>query len=164
MRGAARCWMALAVLLAVGGCGRRQPQPPSKEPPAPAAPSLEFGGSVIRIADPKGRWTFEARSATVKAQSAGGPYSLSPAEGTYQEKGKEPVHMRAQFAEVQKQAGQVVLEGSVAISSAGWTLEAEQVTYDLNTGKVVAPGRTKLTFEPRAAQQSRASGGRGAHQ
>jgi lipopolysaccharide assembly outer membrane protein LptD (OstA) len=123
---------------------------------------VKFGGSVIRMDDPKGRWTFEARSAAVKAQSSEGPFLLSPADCTYTEKGKEPVRMRADSADLQKQAGRVTLRGSVVVSSGGWRLESDSVTYDLHTGKVVSPGRTKVTYSPEAAQPSRSSGGGGA--
>ena len=157
----ARRWPVIVALFILCGCGQRRPPAPAEKLPAPTAPSLEFGGSVVRVEDPKGRWTFEARSAQVKAQSAEGPYTLSPADGTYQEAGQEPIHMRARSAEVQRQAGRVDLQGSVAITSDAWTLEADRVTYDLNSGKVVSPGRTKLTFQRRVAP-SRSSGGRGA--
>jgi len=55
---------------------------------------------------------------------------------------------------VNKQTQRVHLEGSVQISSGGWLLEAERVDYDLNTGKVVAPGRTKLTLGSKIVPKS----------
>jgi hypothetical protein len=157
-------WPALIVLLAVCGCGRgRGPDTEEKPAVAPRTPSVRFGGSVIRIEDPKGRWTFEARSASVIAQSSEGPFSLSPADAIYQEKGQQPVHMSAKSADVQKQAGRVILQGSVVITFDNWRLDADRVSYDLNTGKVVSPGHTKVTYLPEGAQQSRPPGGGGAH-
>ncbi len=162
MRSPALCWPALIVLLAACGCGHgRRPDPENPAVP-PQAPSVRFGGSVIRMADPKGRWTFEARSAAVKLQSSEGPFTLSPADCTYGEKGKAPVRMRAEVADVQKRAGRVTLRGSVVVSSDGWRLDADSVTYNLNTGKVVSPGRSKVTYSPEAAQRSQSLGGRGA--
>jgi hypothetical protein len=66
--------------------------------------------------------------------------------------------MRAERAKIDKASGRIVLEGSVWIASANWMLEGPCVEYDLNAGKVVAPGRTKFTFGPpqptaRAADQ-----------
>jgi lipopolysaccharide assembly outer membrane protein LptD (OstA) len=113
---------------------------------------LELGGSVIRIADPEGRWKFEARSAQVKAATLDGPYLLTPADGRYQETGKEPVLMRAARADVDRQGQRVSLRGSVRIASDAWLLEAERVDYDLKNGKVVSPGLTKLTFGQEAAE------------
>jgi len=163
MRLLALPWPALIILLAACGCGHGRRPDLEKEPTAPPrTPSVEFGGSVIRMADTKGRWTFEARSAAVKAQSSEGPFALSPADCTYVEKGKQPVRMRAESADVQKQAGRVTLRGSVVVTSDGWRLDADSVTYDLNTGKVVSPGRTKVTYSPETAQRSRPFGGGGA--
>lgn len=161
---ATRTYCLVLIAFAAVGCARRPPPaPPPPTPAAPAAPSLELGGSVIRIADPKGRWRFVARSAKVKATGVDGPYDLTPADARYEEPGKEPVLMRAARADVNKQTQRVHLEGSVQISSGGWLLEAERVDYDLNTGKVVAPGRTKLTLggEDRRKSPDVAGSGRG---
>lgn len=122
---------------------------------------MELGGSVIRIADPGGRWKFEAHSAQVNAKTVDGPFVLSPAEGRYQERGKEPVLMRAARADIDKQAQQVVLQGQVRIASDSWLLEADRVDYDLNTGKVVSPGRTKLSFGQGASKDLAGSSGGG---
>jgi hypothetical protein len=135
-------------MLAIAGCSARRPAKPTEKPPTqPPVPSLEFGGSVIRIADPKGNWTFEARSAKIKAKTAEGPFFLVPADGIYQQTGQKPVYMKAVTASIDKAAGRVVLQENVRITSAAWILEADRVDYDLNTGKVVSPGRTKLTFQ-----------------
>jgi len=138
------------VVLLLTGCGPRRP-PPREEPkqqPLSKAPSLALSESVIRVADPQRRWKFEARSAQVKAAGVNGPYTLSPAECRYQQAGKPPVLMRAKRAEVEKLAKRVTLIGSVRVESNGWLLEADRVEYDLNTAKVVAPGQTKLSFQP----------------
>ena len=137
-----------ALLLLAPGCGPRRTAPPPEEgtPSVAAAPSLEFGGSVIRVSDPKGSWKFEARSPRVKAAGVNGPYTLMPADATYQEEGKEPVLMHAERADVDRQTQRVALAGSVQVASNGWVLEADHVTYDLKTGKVVSPGRTKLSL------------------
>jgi len=139
--------LCLVMVTSTIGCG-----PPASRPPEQAAskaassPSLEMGGSEIRIADPRGEWEFEARSARVKAASAEGPYQLAPAEGEYRAQGRAAVQMRAARAQVNKQTGMIELRGAVRISSEGWTLDSERVSYDLKRGKVVASGRTKLTF------------------
>lgn len=151
--------LTVALLLALVGCGGKPAQDTLAKPPDKVPePSLEFGGSVIRIADPKGRWTFEARSQQVKAKTAEGPYHLAPVAGTYLEKGRAPVEMSAVSGDIDKRAGRVALRGRVQISSAGWRLEADRVDYDLGTGKVVSPGRTKLTFQPSAEQSGRSEG------
>lgn len=163
MRSPALRWPALIALIVACGCGHGRRSDPERKPAVtPRAPSVTFGGSVIRMKDPKGRWTFEARSAAVKGQPSEGSFTLSPADCTYGEKGKEPVRMRAASADVQKQAGRVTLRGSVAVTSDGWRLDADSVTYNLNTGKVVSPGRSKVTYSPEAGQRSQSLGGRGA--
>jgi len=158
MRALSRVWWVVA-LLALFGCGGRRVETPLVKPPEkPPSPSLEFGGSVIRIADPKGNWTFEARSAKVNAKTTEGPFSLSPADGVYREKGRAPVNMSAAAGDIDKQAGRVALKGHVRITSDDWLLEADRVDYDLDSGKVVSPGRTKLTFQPSAKQLRRGGG------
>lgn len=135
----------------ISGCGRKPtPSPPKPEPPPPLVkqgePAHELEQSTIRIADPQGRWTFEVQSARAEAAGLHGPYNLTPATGRYLEKGKEPVTMSADRATVSEGSRRARFEGKVRIASAGWTLEADRVDYDLKTGKVVASGQTKWTF------------------
>jgi len=129
-------------LLALSGCGRRPPPPVAKTPEAtsPSGASHQVSGSTIRLADPQGRWTFEARAERVQAASLDGPYTLEPAECRYEQPGRPPVRMRAARAQVDRSAGRVVLEGDVRLDSATWTLEARRVEYSLDEGKVVASG------------------------
>ena len=153
----------LPALLLAAGCGRKPaPRPAAKEkPPSLSEVTLDLGGSVIRLADPGGRWKFEARSQQVQASGVEGPYALAPAECRYQEVGKEPVLIRAARADIEKEAQRVRLQGAVQISSDGWTLEAERVEYDLKTGKVVAPGPTKVSFGRAESASSLREGGKG---
>lgn len=145
-------------LLALPGCSRRAAPPPPKvapsETPTPSAtePAHEIAESTIRVADPQGRWTFEVQSERAEAAGIHGPYILSPAKGRYDEKGKQPVFMSADRTRVDEGARRVLFEGNVRIASAGWALEADRVDYNLNTGKVVASGRTKWTFSESASQ------------
>jgi len=105
-----------------------------------------MGGSVIRVADPEGKWRFEARSEHIEADGIDGPYRLRPAVCRYEEPGKPPVRMRAESARVDKAAEQVLLEGKVRVSYEAWSLDAERVEYDLKQGKVAAAGQTKLSY------------------
>jgi len=163
MRSVRAGYLLIAFML-LSGCGKRAATPPAERtPPAAPGPSLEFGESMVRFADSKGRWEFEAQSAHIQAATAEGPFVLTPANATYQEIGKEPVHMRAARADVDRRANEVVLQGAVEISSNGWLLEAERVSYHLETGKVVSPARTKLTFGRKQPEKPVRSGhGKGA--
>jgi hypothetical protein len=161
MRAGPATKLLLVSALLAAGCGSRQPPPQEpKQQPLSAAPSLQFSGSVIRVADPADRWKFEARSAQVKAAGVNGPYALAPADCRYQEAGQPPLVMHSTRADVDKVAQRVVLEGSVRIESNGWVLEADRVNCDLKTGKVVSPGPTKLTLGRSAlARRSRPADG-----
>ena len=72
-----------------------------------------------------------------------GPYTLAPARARYEEVGRRPALMSAERALIDQESRRVVFEGEVRISSGGWTLEADRVEYDLDSGEVVATGRTK---------------------
>ena len=139
-------WLSLCLLTCLG-CGRR-PSPPVTPPEetAPGPTSHELGESTITVVDPEGRWTFQVQAQRVEAASVDGPYDLEPADCRYDEPGRPPVLMRAARARLDKKAENVILEGDVSISSGAWVLEADRVEYDLNAGKVVAPGRTKWAF------------------
>jgi len=129
-------------LLVMFGCARRPPTPVTKteKSTSPSATSHEVSGSTIRMADPAGRWSFEARAQRVETASLDGPYALQAAECRYQQSGRPPVLMRAARAQVDRSAGKAVLEGRVRLESDAWVLEAERVEYDLNEGKVLASG------------------------
>ncbi len=137
-------WLLVGLLL-TGGCGGRPSiqKPRQAEETAKSARSLEVGGSVIRMAAPEGDWKFEARSARATAPTIHGPYVLTPMEGRYEVKNQPPVLMGADRAEVDEAAKRVRLLGSVWVSFQGSQLEADRVEYDLETGEVVAEGRTK---------------------
>ena len=143
-------------LLGLAGCGGgpssgvpEQAQPaaePADEEPQEAEPaaSHEILGSTIRIADPEGRWTFRAEADRMEAESLHGPYTLEPARAVYEEVGKAPIHMTADRARVDEELLRAVFEGHVVVASeGGWQMEAPRVEYDLDTGEVVAAGRTK---------------------
>ena len=135
-------------LLALSGCSPPAPVSGGKAEEAGSASSSahEMRGSTITVVDPEGRWRFEAKAETVEAAGVEGPYTLRPAKCRYEAAGAPPVLMTAARAEVDKQARRLVLEGEVRISAGAWSLEAERVEYDLQAGEVVAPGRTKWTF------------------
>jgi lipopolysaccharide assembly outer membrane protein LptD (OstA) len=105
-----------------------------------------MGGSTITVADPAGRWSLEASSPRIEADSIGGPYRLKPATCRYQQQGRAPVVMEAKAAFVDKAASRVVLRGSVKVVYGTLTLEGEQIEYDLKRGEVAAGERTKLTY------------------
>lgn len=142
--------LLLLSFVAVCGCGGRGAQrEPSAETPSSAAPtSHQITGSKMTMTDPNGRWTLDVRAERVKAAGVEGPYELAPAECTYQQAGRRPVFMRGTRAGLDKKAEKLVLEGNVHITSGAWQLEADRVEYDLNAGEVVAPGRTKWSFDP----------------
>lgn len=136
--------LLLALLTGLAGCGRRPAAPKEEAPPSSAVGEMKMGGSVIRVADPEGRWRFEARSNHIQAEGVSGPYLLRPANCWYQEAGKPRVLIRADSARVDRQAQRVLLLGRVRISYGGWLLEAERVEYNLKQGKVTGSGRTKI--------------------
>ncbi len=136
---------AAVALLALVGCGR-PPTPPPARPPSKPAFTHEIAETTFRFADPKGRWTFSLQADRVEAATVHGPYDMTPAKGRYEEVGQPAVTMSAQRAHVDETARHVVLEGDVRVASPTWGLQADRVDYDLNTGKVVATGRTKWVF------------------
>jgi len=144
-----------AALVVSAGCG--SPPPPAAEKasapsaasaPAPEepAPSLEIEESKVTVVDPGGRWTFQAEAERMEAGSVHGPYTLTPARARYEEVGRPPALMSAERAQIDQESRRVVFEGEVRINSGGWTLEADRAEYDLDSGEVVATGRTKWTF------------------
>ena len=140
MSGIARGLLISLVLAAAcaSGCGRRAQPPPEPAPPKPEVSALTMGGSVITVVDPQGRWKFEARSPHVEADGLEGPFRLAPAECRYQERGRSPVLMTAEEAQVDKAAQRVLLTGKVRITYGTLSLAADRVEYDLQQGKVVA--------------------------
>jgi len=160
--------LVLAALVVCAGCGSPSPPaaekasapptgeasapptgeasaPPTGEASAPEgpAPSLEIEESKVTVVDPGGRWTFQAESERIEARSMHGPYTLTPARARYEEVGRPPALMTADKAQIDQESRRVVFEGDVRISSGAWTLEADRVEYDLDSGEVVAPGRPK---------------------
>ena len=144
--------LVLAALVVCAGCGSPSPPaaekasaPPTGEASAPEgpAPSLEIEESKVTVVDPGGRWTFEAEAERMEAGSMHGPYTLTPARARYEEVGRPPALMTADKAQIDQESRRVVFEGDVRISSGAWTLEADRVEYDLDSGEVVAPGRPK---------------------
>jgi hypothetical protein len=156
--------LVLLVLVSPLGCGgKTKTRPPEDERlPTSAVGEMQMGGSVIRVADPEGKWRFEARSERIEAEGVDGPYRLHPAECRYEEKGRPPVLMRSESARLDKGAKRVLLTGKVRISYETWSLDAERVEYDLKGGKVVASGQTKLTYgEGKLERPSSGSKGQG---
>jgi len=141
-----RVLLALAVTLAISGCGGGRPVKETTRPPSPPISTVEMSGSTIAVADPAGRWRLEASSPEVTAEGVDGPFRLEPATCRYQERGRPPVLMRAATAVVDRAASRVTLEGNVSIMYQALTLKSERVEYDLKRGEVVARGRTKLTY------------------
>jgi len=139
-----------AALVVCGGCGGPPPPAPVAESaPAPEEKpdtSLQIEESKVKMVDPGGRWTFQAESERIEARSMHGPYTLTPARARYEEVGRPPALMTADKAQIDQESRRVVFEGDVRISSGAWTLEADRVEYDLDSGEVVATGRTKWTF------------------
>jgi len=160
--------LVLAALVVCAGCGSPSPPaaekasapptgeasapptgeasaPPTGEASAPEgpAPSLEIEESKVTVVDPGGRWTFEAEAERMEAGSMHGPYTLTPARARYEEVGRPPALITADKAQIDQESRRVVFEGDVRISSGAWTLEADRVEYDLDSGEVVAPGRPK---------------------
>ncbi len=138
----------VAALVVCAGCGGPPPAPVAEKAPAPEEPaaSLEIEEPKVRVVDPGGRWTFQAEGERMEAESVHGPYVLTPARARYEEVGRRPALMSAERALIDQESRRVVFEGDVRISSGGWTLEADRVEYDLDSGEVVATGRTKWTF------------------
>jgi lipopolysaccharide assembly outer membrane protein LptD (OstA) len=143
--------LGLSSLLGLAGCGgppsRDVPeQQPAveKEPDTEPAASHEILGSTIRIVDPEGRWVFRAEADRIEAESIDGPYALESARAVYEEAGKAPVSMTANQARVDLASRRAVFEGEVTIASEDWRVEGvDRAEYDLDTGQVVATGRTK---------------------
>ena len=141
--------LLIAALVACAGCASpSRPAPPveRKPPPQAPAPSHEIEQSKVKVVDPGGRWTFQAEAERVEAASVHGPYTLAPARARYEEVGRPPAFMSADRAQIDQESRRVVFEGDVRINSGAWTLEADRAEYELDSGEVVAPGRTKWTF------------------
>lgn len=137
--------LALAVL---AGCSRAPAPPPEDDaPPSSAVTQMQMGGSVIRIADPEGKWRFEAHSENIEAEGLEGPYQLHPARCWYWVEDRPPAEMQADRAHLDKAEQRILLEGNVRITYQNWSLAADRVEYDLGEGKVVASGRTKWNYE-----------------
>jgi LPS export ABC transporter protein LptC len=143
----ARTVVSLVIaLLAAAGCGRQPAAVQPEEEQVPAAPtSLLVSRSTIRVAAPDGRWRLEARSQHIEAASINGPYTLTPADCRYEQQGKPPVLIRAERASVDTAANHLQVEGSVRLVYGAWSMETDHLDYDLDDGKVVASGPTKLT-------------------
>lgn len=140
-------WLTGLLCALVGtGCGPApppqvaEPEPPREEAPAepPGVRDLVMGGTVIRVADPEGRWRFAAEAQRAEASSEEGPFVLMTMQGRYESEGRPPVVMEAERATVDGAGERVVLEGRVRVRSQQWELEAARVEYDLRTGKVAA--------------------------
>ncbi len=137
--------------LGPAGCGgsKTPPEPPpdaqsgEQVESVPAEGSHELKGMTVSVADPEGRWTFEVEADRGTAASIHGPYELERARGRYEESGRPPILMSAQRAYVDEQAQRVRFEDDVVIESSTWTLTAERVEYDLETGEGAATSRTK---------------------
>jgi LPS export ABC transporter protein LptC len=146
-------WMAILTLalLALAGCGRPRvpvrPQPEAKPPETPVATTMQ--NSTVKIADPKGAWTFEAVSKTLEAPHEDGPYHLTKVTGQFQQVGRPPVDMRADRMTLDRQAERIELEGAVRIAREGVMVEGERLNYDLKTGKVLSDTPTKTTIGPK---------------
>lgn len=150
----------LTLLALAAGCGpRRVPrteatQAKPKPPPRPTATTLQH--STVNVSDPQGRWTFETVAKTVTSTSEAGPYQMAQAQGVYRKlkpAGQDPVYMTARRIDLDQRQSLVVLRGEVHVTSGGITIQGEQVYYNLKTGKVSAPSRTKLTFVPGKASR-----------
>jgi len=146
---AALLMVMAAALVVCAGCGSPATAPPVEKAPAAEekpVPSLEIEESKVKVVDPGGRWTFQAEAERMEAGSVHGPYTLTPARARYEEVGRPPALMSAERAQIDQESRRVVFEGDVRISSGAWTLEADRAEYDLDSGEVVATGRTKWTF------------------
>ncbi len=164
-----RQWVTIIVLvlvsgLLVSGCVRKAAVAPP--PPKPAAPeqqvqqqrqeeeagpprvpsSMKVEKPKVKVADPKGRWTFEAQAETMTAASANGPYTMRRATGRYERKGQPPVTMRADQIVVDQGTRHATLTGSVHLESPTMQVDAPRVVYDLDTQQVHATGPTKGVY------------------
>jgi len=150
-------WLALLALalLVASGCGGHPKPPPAEEetPPSAAVGEMQMGGSVIRVADPEGKWKFEARSEHIEAEGIDGPYRLQPAECWYQAADGPRVFMQADHARLDKAARRVLLTGNVRVTHAAWSLVTERLDYDLAQGKVLGSGQTKLSYGGQEAER-----------
>ena len=147
-------WMTASLLalalLAPAGCGRPNlPKPKPEENETPVVPlSTRMDNPTIKVSDPEGGWTFEARAKTGEAAGQEGPFQLSEATGEYRQRGQPPVLMAADRVRVDKQAERVELRGAVRIERAGILVKGEHVAYDLKAAKVIASAGTKCTLTP----------------
>ncbi len=142
--------LSCAALLPFEGCGSAPPpaapQAQRQRVSAEPAASHEIAGSEVKLVDPEGRWKFHLEAEQVEAASIHGPYALEPATARYEQIGRAAVLMSADRAQVDESARRVALAGNVRITSGAWELEADRAEYNLDSGEVVATGRTKWTF------------------
>jgi LPS export ABC transporter protein LptC len=161
-------WAPIIALLLISGlllagCGRKRAvRPPAGKAPAeqqaqeqrkeeeagpPRTPtSVKVEKPTVKVADPKGQWTFTAEAQTMTAASAEGPYTMRQATGVYERKGQPPVHMKADQIIVDKGAKRVTLIGSVRLSTPTMQVEGPRIEYNLDTQQVRAGGPTKMTY------------------
>jgi|WetSurMetagenome_2_1015567.scaffolds.fasta_scaffold361829_2 lipopolysaccharide assembly outer membrane protein LptD (OstA) len=136
--------LALPVLTGCGGGGKATEA--EKEPGQTAPTAMKMETATVKLADPKGRWTFTAKAKETELAAQDGPYHLKGATGRYEQTGKEPVLMSADRVDVDKKAEQVHLAGSVRVTMGAMMMESDEFDYNLRTGKVVARGQPKLTL------------------
>ena len=141
--------VCLALTLpALTGCGRGDKAKESgQKGPGQTSPSaMRMETATVKVADPQGRWTFTAKAKETELAGQDGPYHMKGATGRYEQTGKDPVLMSADRVDVDKQAEQVHLAGSVRVTMGAMVMESDEFDYNLRTGKVVARGQPKLTL------------------
>ena len=137
----------LIALLAMSGCGRheRPAAPPTRRPQRPAVSSTLTRGHFL-LADPGGRWRWEASAASARSDEATGTGQLEGLEATYFSRGKPALRLRADKGRLNREQEIVLLEGKVKGESllTGAKLAAEQVELHLNTQRLEARGGVRV--------------------
>jgi LptA/(LptD N-terminal domain) LPS transport protein len=149
--------LALLTPALLAGCTRPRPsQVGPGKPKAPALPtSTTLENTTVKLADPAGKWTFDAVAKTATTAGAKGPYDMTEADGVCRRPGEPPAYLHARRLHLDQQRQHVTLEGAVRVVSGGLTVEGDRIEYDLKTGKVVGAPRTNWTFDPKAAEAAR---------
>lgn len=152
-------WLVCALLAPalLAGCSRpRTPQVGPDKPKPPALPtSTTLENTTVKLADPAGKWTFDATAKSATTAGARGPYDMTEADGVCRRPNEPPAYVRAHRLHLDQERQQITLEGGVRVISGGLTVEGDRIEYDLKTGKVVGAPRTNWTFSPGAADAAR---------
>jgi LPS export ABC transporter protein LptC len=98
------------------------------------------------LADPEGRWRWEASAASAEMDEAAGTSRLSRVKGTYFLKDRAALRLRADRGRLDRKQEKALLEGKVQGESllTGAKLRADRVEIDLKAMRLEARGKVRI--------------------